>query len=177
MNRNEIAFEDFRVRTDHLWLKQWLLLTAGDFESGKFNAMTVGWGSFGVMWNKPFAQVVVRPTRHTYEFMEAFDSFTLTAFPETQRSALQLLGTKSGRDGDKITEAGLTPEAASVVSSPGFAEAELVVECKKIYWDDMNPDRFLVPEIGKCYGENDFHRIYFGEIVAIRGDDHYRLGR
>jgi flavin reductase (DIM6/NTAB) family NADH-FMN oxidoreductase RutF len=174
VTRSDITFEDYRVKADHIWLKQWLLLTAGDFESKKFNTMTVGWGSFGVMWNKPFAQVVVRPTRHTYEFMEAFDTFTLTAFPEEQRPALQLLGTRSGRDGDKIAEAGLTPEASSIIAAPGFAEADLVIECRKIYWDDMKPEQFLAPEIEKAYPGKDYHRIYYGEILAIRGTEAYR---
>jgi len=32
-----------------LWEDQWLLLTSGDFEEKRFNAMTVSWGSLGVM--------------------------------------------------------------------------------------------------------------------------------
>jgi len=58
--------------------------------------MTVAWGSLGTMWNLPFAQIVVRPTRHTFGFMERFDTFTLCAFPEPRRKALQLLGSTSG---------------------------------------------------------------------------------
>ena len=34
--------------------------------------MTVSWGSMGMIWNKPFIQVVVRPQRHTFEFMEKY---------------------------------------------------------------------------------------------------------
>ncbi len=175
MQRRDIAFEDFSVRTHQLWLKQWLLLTAGDFEAGRYNTMTVGWGSFGTMWNKPFAQVVVRPGRHTFGFMEKYDTFTLTAFPETAREALKLLGSASGKDGDKIAQAHLTPEASTRIAAPAFAEADLVVECKKIYWDDMKPDQFQTPAIEKFYPENDYHRIYFGEILAISGADRYHL--
>ena len=80
LNRQPIPFDDLQVRTHHLWNKQWLLLTAGDFEAGRFNSMTIGWGSLGTMWGRPFAQVVVRPTRYTYEFMEKYDSFTVRVF-------------------------------------------------------------------------------------------------
>lgn len=171
MARREIAPDELNLRAFHLWDKQWMLLTSGDFGKGHYNAMTVGWGSIGVMWNKPFAQVVVRPTRFTYEFMEKYDTFTLSAFPEDWRSALKLLGSASGRDGDKITESGLVPMASQLVAAPSFEEAELTLECRKIYWDDMDPSRFLDGDIEPCYPERDYHRIYFGEILRALGED------
>ena len=173
MKRKEIDFDDLYTRASHLWRSQWLLLTSGDFEKNDFNTMTVGWGSLGYMWGKPFAQVVVRPTRHTFSFMEKYGTFTLTAFPEEQHEALMLLGTKSGRDGDKITEAGLTPTASHNIPAPGFDEAELIIECKTCYWDDFDPDKFMAPEIDKHYPEKDYHRIYFGEILTVLGDEKF----
>jgi len=143
-----------------------LLLASGDFQAGRYNAMTVGWGSFGVMWNRPFVQVVVRPTRYTYAFMNEYGTFTLCGFPKGFERALALLGTKSGRDGDKIAEAGLHPEPSLAVAAPSFAEADLVVECRTTYWDDLEPARVLDPRIMDQYPGRDFHRIYFGEIVA-----------
>jgi flavin reductase (DIM6/NTAB) family NADH-FMN oxidoreductase RutF len=153
---------------------QWLLLASGDFQKGRYNAMTVAWGSLGVMWNRPFAQVVVRPIRYTYEFIEEFDTFTLCGFAEEHRLALKLMGTMSGRDGNKIKEAGLTPIGSSKVAAPSFAEAELILECRKIYWDDVVPIHFLDPEIDTNYPDKSYHRIYFGEIVAIEGEASYR---
>lgn len=174
MTHTPIPFDELLVKAHHLWDKQWLLLTSGDFAAGQFNTMTVGWGSLGTMWGRPFAQVVVRPIRYTYQFMEEHDTFTLCAFPEDCRSALQLLGTKSGRDGDKIAEAGLTPIASTQIAAPGFAEAELIIECRKIYWDDLDPARFLDPRIERHYQQETYHRIYFGQIVAIWGERSYR---
>jgi flavin reductase (DIM6/NTAB) family NADH-FMN oxidoreductase RutF len=170
MARQPIAMDDLIVRAHHLWAKQWLLLTAGDFAAGDFNTMTVGWGSLGTMWGKPFAQVVVRPVRYTYTFIERFDTFTLSVFDDRYRRALNLLGTQSGRDGDKIARAGLTPIPSTRVAAPGFAEAQLILECRKIYWDDMEPGHFLDSSIENNYPQKDYHRIYFGEIVAAYGE-------
>ena len=167
----KIPPDQFIVNNVDLWDNQWLLLTAGDFEQKSFNAMTVGWGSLGVMWKKPFAQVVVRPTRYTYEFMERFDSFTLCAFPEKYRRALNLLGTKSGRDGDKIAESGLHTVAATKVAAPAYEEAELIIECRKIYWDDFKPEHFLDYTIENNYPLKDYHRVYFGEILLVMGEE------
>ncbi|MBC8446090.1 MAG: flavin reductase [Chloroflexi bacterium] len=174
MTHAPIPFDELLVKTHHLWDKQWLLLTSGDFAAGWFNTMTVGWGSLGTMWGRPFAQVVVRPIRYTYQFMEEHDTFTLCAFPEDCRSALQLLGTKSGRDVDKIAETGLTPIASTQIAAPGFAEVELIIECRKIYWDDLDPARFLDSGIERHYPQKAYHRIYFGQIVAIWGERSYR---
>ena len=166
MKKQEIPFHAFSSNMHHLWSRQWLLLCCGDFEKKHYDAMTVGWGSFGVMWNKPFVQVVVRTTRYTFEFMNQYRDFTLSAFSEDKRPALQLLGTRSGRDGDKIGESGLTPVASKLVRSPGFEEAVLSIECQMLYWQDMEPEQFLDDSIHKLYN-NDYHRIFFGEIKRI----------
>jgi flavin reductase (DIM6/NTAB) family NADH-FMN oxidoreductase RutF len=174
MELPRIPIDDFQTRCHHLWDSRWLLLTAGDLASERFNMMTVAWGSFGTMWHRPFAQVVVRPTRHTYGFTEDFDTFTLCAFPEACRPILKTLGTRSGRDMDKIRDSGLTPLPSLVADAPGFAEAELIVECRKLYWDDFEPHHFLDPAIEKSYPQRDYHRIYFGEILMVRGTGDYR---
>lgn len=173
MQRSPIAFEDFKILPHHLWQNQWLLLTSGDFAAGHYNTMTVGWGSFGTMWSRPFAQVVVRPHRYTFEFMERYETFSLCAFPPTHHAALSLLGTKSGRDLDKVAQSGLTPVAAACIAAPTFAEAELVIECRKSYWQDMDPAHFLEPGTHKHYPKQDYHRVYFGEILAISGTSSY----
>ena len=169
MPRNPIPIADLQVRAHHLWAEQWMLLTCGDLDAKKYNTMTVGWGSLGTMWGKPFALVAVRPSRYTYEFMEAYETFTLSALDPKHKRALAVLGSKSGRDGDKIAEAGLTPEAATSVAAPCFAEAELVIECRAMYSQDLDPSRFMRDAIQENYPNHDYHRIYFGEILAVAG--------
>lgn len=173
MQRKSIDIANLQIKPHYLFHHQWVLLTAGNFSKHDFNAMTIGWGAIGTMWSKPFAFVAVRFSRYTFNFMEKYDTFTLTAFPEAYHKALSLLGTKSGRDGDKIGESGLTPIPASVVDAPAFDEAEIVVECKKIYANDLNPAHFLDEGIYRHYPNRDFHRIYYGEILYAEGIDKY----
>lgn len=168
----EIDVTKMQVRGAGIWLKQWLLLTSGTPDD--FNAMTVGWGSIGGMWGRPFVQVVVRPTRHTRRYMERYATFTLCAFPDRYRKALTILGTKSGRDSDKITESGLTVVESKMVEAPAYREAELILECRKTYWQDMDPGHFLDAAIGENYPDKDYHRIYYGEIVRAAGEEVYR---
>ena len=164
---------DFLGSAISIWGKRWFLLSCGDFENEHYNTMVVAWGSFGNMWNYPFAQIVVRPTRYTYDFCETYDSFTLCSFPDRYRDQVLLLGRKSGREGDKLDESGLTPIAAQIVSSPVFEEADLRIECSKMYFQDMNPKHFLDPKIEHNYPLNDYHRIYFGKIEIIQGTEEF----
>ena len=173
MKRQPIDFARVILPVFHSWDREWFLLTAGDFASGKFNPMTVGWGAFGIMWKKPMALVVVRPTRHTQRFMDEYPEFTLCGFGAGHRDVLEYCGSRSGRDEDKVSRCGLTPVASSRVAAPGFEEAELIVECRKMYADDFDPKRFLAQFIDGNYPNKDYHRMYVGEVVAVFGTEAY----
>jgi len=173
MHRKPVKFDRLTIQPHDLFHKQWILLTCGDYTLGKFNTMTIGWGAVGTMWSRPFTFVAVRHSRYTYEFMEAYNTFTLSAFPDEYHKALSFLGSRSGRDGDKISLAGLTPEPASLVASPAFKEAELVIECQKMYADDLNPAHFIDMAIHDIYQKRDYHRIYYGEILHISATEKY----
>jgi len=173
MSLTSIPIEKLVFHPTSIWSDHWFLLSGGDFQSGQFNSMTVAWGSLGYLWQMPFAQVFVRPSRYTFQFMDRYDTFTLCAFPEAYKKALNHLGSKSGRDGNKIAQAGLVPIAATTVAAPAFAEAELVIECRKIYWQDLDPQHFLDARIGRNYPQEDIHRVYFGEILATSGLESY----
>jgi len=142
----------------------WMLVTAGDLKS--YNTMTASWGGFGVLWGKNIAICVIRPGRYTYGFMEKSDTFTLSFFSDKYKKALVFCGSNSGRDFDKARETGLTA-VETENGSVYFSEARLVLECKKIYFDDINPENFLDPEIASHYPEKDYHRMYIGEIVNV----------
>jgi flavin reductase (DIM6/NTAB) family NADH-FMN oxidoreductase RutF len=173
MNRYTIDIAQLNVRPHHLFHNKWAVLAAGDYSQGEFNAMTIGWGALGTMWSKPFVFVAVRHSRYTYTFMEKFNTFTITVYSRDYHEALSLLGTRSGRDCEKVAESGLTPMAAELVTAPVFAEAELALECKKTYANDLNPAHFLDPFIDKHYPNKDFHRIYYGEIVHTSAVEAY----
>ncbi len=144
--------------------QQWALVTAGTPEH--FNTMTIGWGGVGCLWRKPVATVYIRPSRYTYEFMEAHNYFTVSFFAEEYRDALKLLGTKSGRDGDKVALSGLTPMA--VGDSVTFEQAQYTLLCKKIYCHDLESDKIPCEILEQFYepGEQP-HRVYYGEILGV----------
>lgn len=147
-----------------LWDKDWLLITAGDLK--QHNMMTASWGGMGYLWNKPVVFIFIRPSRLTYQFTEKYEYFTLTAYDEQHRDALKLCGSKSGRDCNKTFETGLTP-FQSPEGSVYFEEAKLQIECKKIYFQDINNHHFILPELESHYADKQYHRMYIGEITEI----------
>lgn len=143
--------------------EDWMLITAGTADS--YNMMTASWGGIGVLWNWPVTYIVVRPSRHTRPLLDCHDTYTLTFFDEQYRDILNTCGTKSGRDIDKMHLKGLTPKTTSG-GSVYFAEARLVLECRKVYFQDLTPDNFLSPEIARLYPDKDYHRLYVGRILS-----------
>ena len=145
---------------------QWTLITA-EKPDGAVNTMTASWGFMGVLWNKPVCAVFIRPQRHTLAFVESAERLTLTFFDEEHRAALKLCGTKSGRDTDKIAEAGLTL-AHTESGAPYFREAHTVLVCGKLYEDTMDPNGFIDKSlIAANYPKSDFHRVFICEIEQV----------
>lgn len=141
----------------------WALVTAGDHVEQ--NTMTVSWGGVGVMWNYPVAIVVIRPQRYTFEFTERCDKLTLSFLPEQYRKALTYCGTHSGRDEDKISNAGLSVTFTEE-DTPAIAEARLVLECRKLYTDIIKAENFIEQGIvERWYPESDFHKVYVLQIT------------
>ncbi len=142
--------------------QDWMLITAGSLKH--YNTMTANWGGLGHLWKRNVCFCFVRPQRHTYQFMEEAADFSLAFFTERYRPALEFCGSHSGRQVDKAAAAGLT----ALEITPGiasFAEARLVLECKKIYAQDINPAHFIDPSIAEMYPAHDYHRMYIGEIL------------
>ena len=148
--------------------KEWMLITAGTKEN--FNTMTASWGGLGWLWNKSVAFIFIRPERYTHDFVEASDRLTLSFYPDTIRKALQICGTKSGRDTDKILEAGIHPVTLDS-GTVTFSEARMTLDCRKLFKTDMTAADFIDQSLfTRWYNDNPgggLHTIYVVEIESI----------
>jgi flavin reductase (DIM6/NTAB) family NADH-FMN oxidoreductase RutF len=159
----EIRPEEIADNPFKLIGRDWMLIAAGSLAS--FNMMTASWGALGELWGQRVAFCFVRPHRYTFQFMERATHYTLNFFDETYRTALDYCGSHSGRDVNKAQATGLTP-VAGTGGAVYFAQARLVLECRKLYAQDLAPDCFVDPTIGpRNYPQRDYHRMYVGEIV------------
>ncbi|MCL1868036.1 MAG: flavin reductase, partial [Paludibacter sp.] len=120
----------------------------------------------GTVWALPAVTIYIRNTRYTYQFLERNKYFTLCAFPEEYREKLEFIGSKSGRDIDKVAATGLTPRFTEL-GNPYFEEAWLVIECEKVYWNDIDRKN-LFADAQKMYtSPSETHRMYVGGIVNV----------
>lgn len=162
----EVDLKDLSINPFSKIGDEWALVTAGNSADG-INTMTVSWGGLGIIWNENVATIYVRPQRYTKQFIDANDEFTLSFYAAEHKRALGVLGTKSGRDTDKIAEVGFTPvflnESGDGV--PAFEQADLVFVCRKLYADDIKPERFIDRTCDEsCYPEHDYHTMYIAKI-------------
>ena len=141
-----------------------MLITAGN--DAQYNMMTASWGGLGHMYNKPVAFCFINPTRYTYQLMENNDTYTLSFYTETYRDILNYCGTNSGRDKDKVKEAGLTP-ITTPSGSKAFSEAWMIIECRKMISQTINIDGISDPELRKQWAGKAMHKMFIGEILNV----------
>ena len=163
--KEKINAVDYACRITAGLSKGILLNTQAD----KFNTMVIGWGHLGRLWNKMTFVVYVRQSRFTKEQIEKNGSFTISCFlEEPDPKIFKVCGTQSGRDIDKVSEAGLTLEEAQMNGVPGIKEYPLTIECKVLYSQDQVLEKIPADSLDRFYaGEesSDYHTMYVGEIL------------
>lgn len=162
MSFKTINAKDIKDNAIKMICDEWMLVSLGNEES--HNMMTASWGFMGEMWGKDCAIAAIRPTRHTYSFIKERNTFAL-CFMGENKEVHKICGSKSGRDIDKVKETGLTPIFTD--DTMYFEEARLVVICKKLYTQDLDPKGFENSEIDEKWYNNDYHTMFYGEIEKI----------
>jgi flavin reductase (DIM6/NTAB) family NADH-FMN oxidoreductase RutF len=135
--------------------------------------MTIGWGMMGWIWGRAISMVMVRPSRYTYQCLEATGDFTVNLpYPEHAHEVM-LCGTRSGRDLDKYAECGFTVLPSATVTSPGIAECGVTFECRVVHYNEVIPEHLVRDIITGAYPAGDYHRCYFGEILRTVADEDF----
>ena len=150
------AFDEGRV----------LLVSQG--KEGPPNAMAIGWGTIGIIWRRPIFTVLVRPSRYTHRLIEQTNDFTVNIVNPQLKEVVQYCGTVSGRDHNKFKEKQLTAIPSKKVKAPIIKECILHFECQVVYKNDLVPSDLEKSIIPTLYPKGDFHRVYFGEILACQ---------
>lgn len=154
-------------------VKKGVLLTVK--ADDKVNSMTISWGTLGIEWAVPIFTAFVREHRYTREILDRADSFTINIPLEgADRKILGYMGTKSGRETDKIKDMGLTLMPSEKISTPAIKEFALTLECKIVYKQLQDRHAIAADKMefypqdvdGSYHDRNrDFHIAFCGEIV------------
>lgn len=170
MAKRIVDFRECQVETIKAYDEMRVLLV-GQGHKGSPNVMAIGWGSMGIIWRRPVFTVYVRPSRYTHSLIEESGEFTVNILPPGMEEVTTYCGSVSGRDVNKFEVKGLTPIPSSRLKTPIIKECIIHFECRVIYRNYLDPAELDKPILTEIYGKTtDFHRIYFGEILACQRD-------
>jgi flavin reductase (DIM6/NTAB) family NADH-FMN oxidoreductase RutF len=169
MTKEAIEYTEFYPQVTRALSTNGLLLGCYD-ERGEPNVMTIGWGMLGVVWNKPIWLVMVRPSRYSYGCIERSRCFTINVPRTNMADVSEICGTQSGRDSDKFALCHITPERGRALHAPTIAECPIVYECKVVHSNDVLAPNLSDEIVQGAYRGGDFHRCFWGEILAARAD-------
>lgn len=172
MTKRNIKIEDYANDIVKALPKGILLTTKAD----KVNSMVIGWGTIGTNWVKPVFAVYVREGRYTKGQLDKNPEFTINIpVGDYDKKIIGICGGNSGRDIDKVKEAGLTLVESDNISVPAIKEFPLTLECRVMYVqkqdlsalsEEINRDLYPQDIDGTAVGANrDAHVTYYGEIV------------
>ena len=140
------------------------LLLASSRPDGRSNVMTIGWATIGPVWGKQILVVMVRPSRYTYEFIEESGLLTVNVPTPEMRPFVNLCGTKSGRDVDKIAQ--VATSMGQTVDCVRLDSCSIVYECKVVHTNDVLSGTLDPGIMERSYPRGDLHRLYYGEILG-----------
>ena len=143
----------------------------------KFNSMVIGWGHLGRVWSLPTFIVYVRENRYTKAQLDETQEFTISIPVDGVNAKIaKICGWQSGREIDKVKEAGLTLVDPEVIRTPGVKEYPLTLECKVLYAQKQELHRIPEEIREKMYPQDvdgsypmanrDAHTMYIGQIVS-----------
>lgn len=169
MPRTKVAYDHDINRMLATLQKPGLLLAASK-PTGEANVMTIGWGTLGIIWGLPIFCVLVRPSRYTYQFIEASQAFSVNVPAPDMTKWVGVCGTRSGRDLDKFAEYGMSYTPSDVAGTITIDGCPLVYECRVVHYNDVLPAN-LDPKVeAAAYGGSDYHRIYYGQVLRVTAE-------
>ncbi|NIA22115.1 MAG: hypothetical protein GWP05_09185 [Anaerolineaceae bacterium] len=98
---------------------------------GKYNPITLGWTMIA-SHNPPMMAIGVGKTRHSLEAIRGAGEFVIAMPSEDQEAETMFHGTKSGRNMDKLAEAGTSTSPAKVIDCVLMDDAVANFECRLV---------------------------------------------
>jgi len=167
MTRLSIALNYIKLQPFTALGPEGIILACGSgAEPGASNPMTISWGMFGSVWERPVASILVRPSRHTHGLLMKSPDFTLNWLPDHLITAVNICGQASGSGGGKWELAGITPERGLKAASPLVAESLLSLECRILIRQPLDPGQLQALGLGIFYPQGDHHTLLIGEVMA-----------
>lgn len=97
-------------------------------KDGRNNALAVVYAC-NCSYDPPMIMVGIVPSRYSYGIVKESGVFVANVVPESMREAWQYLGSRSGRDEDKLARLGLRLGEGVKVNAPVLLDCPVSIEC------------------------------------------------
>ena len=124
-------------------------------KDGKENVMAVAW-IIPVSVNPPLLAMNIRPGRYSHKLIKETKEFVVNIPTFSQARKVLICGRRTGRNTDKLKDAGFKTEKAKMVAAPLIKECIAHIECKLV----------------KTIKTGD-HRLIIGRIVAAQASEQH----
>jgi len=120
--------------------------------NGKLNVMALDWKTIEELDGNPVIRAQVAYSRYTYKLLtEGVNEFTVNIPSENNYNAVDIAGSYSGRDTDKLKKAGLETIPGKRIKVPTIKDCILSYECQIIHSSKSNMSS---------------HHYFYGKILA-----------
>ena len=162
---SEILSEDLSLRVFDAVGREGMLVTA-ETDFGAPNPMTATWGGFCVFLGEPCVLTFIRPSRYTHTLIKKTRRLSLSFFGEDEKDALRVCGSMSGKNGDKIAAAGLSP--FRLPEGPfSYFTARLAVAATVIFEMPLEQKGILDSDYLRYYRNGDLHTVFISRVDAV----------
>ncbi|HOL58181.1 MAG TPA: flavin reductase [Spirochaetota bacterium] len=132
------------------------------------NLITIGWINFGIIWNEPVVEILIRPSRFSYELLNKHNEFTINVMSENFKDKLDFCGRLSGRYVDKFQETKLVKINSKEILTSSLKDALFTLECRIIFKREISPENLSDIIRAKFYQNNDYHTIFTANILHFK---------
>ncbi len=105
-----------------------LVLVSCRGKDSRNNALAVAYAC-NCSYDPPMVMVGIVPSRYSYGLVKESGCFVVNLVPESMRAAFDYLGSRSGRDEDKLAAAKVRVADGLKVAAPILADCPVNIEC------------------------------------------------
>ena len=128
-------------------------------KNGHTNVMALLWKTIGELWMIPVITIAVAPSRYTFTLLtEGVQEFTLNIPSEKIANTINITGSLSGRNADKLKIANLEIIEGKRTEVPTIKDCLLAYECKIVHScssGSMASHHLFIGQILTAYASND----------------------
>ncbi len=128
--QNNYTIQKKKANIASVGLNRAIVVSCRDAQ-GRNNALTVGYYC-NCSFKPPMVMMGIVPSRFSYHMVKETKCFVINVVTKDLEDVMEYLGSKSGRDEDKLANLGLGVEDGITVNAPVLSDFPVNIECEVV---------------------------------------------